>query len=152
MKRLLLVLLLAAWAVPAAADELDQYVALLRSDLKAGYTDVLKEALALTDAQGQAFWPIQKEYEAELSKIADQRWQLIRDYAANYEQMTPETAKSLVDRAFKLDAARTSLLKKYVGKVSKKVSPVTAARFAQVESLVQSLIDVKLRAELPLVP
>jgi hypothetical protein len=36
--------------------------------------------------------------------------------------------------------------------VSKTVSPTVAARFAQVEAIVNSLIDLKLRAETPLVP
>jgi hypothetical protein len=44
------------------------------------------------------------------------------------------------------------VLKKYADKVSKEVSPTVAARFAQVEAIVNSLIDLKLRAETPLVP
>jgi len=36
--------------------------------------------------------------------------------------------------------------------VAKDVSPRVAARFAQVEAVVNSLIDLKLRAETPLVP
>jgi hypothetical protein len=44
------------------------------------------------------------------------------------------------------------VLKKYTDKVSKDVSPRVGARFAQVEAIVNSLIDLKLRAETPLVP
>jgi hypothetical protein len=66
--------------------------------------------------------------------------------------MTAVTAKSLMDRAFKLESSRLAVLKKYADKVSKAVSPNVAARFAQVEAIVNSLIDLKLRAETPLVP
>jgi hypothetical protein len=123
---------------------------MLRSDVRATKTEFLTTALEMTGDQSNKFWPIQREYEHELAKLGDERYQLIKDYAANYGNLSPEMAKSLIDRAFKIDGSRTSLLKKYTGKVSKEVSPVIAARFAQCESLVNSLIDVKIRAELPL--
>jgi hypothetical protein len=57
-----------------------------------------------------------------------------------------------MDRAFKIETARLTVLKKYADKISKDVSPSVAARFAQVEAIVNSLIDLKLRAQTPLVP
>jgi hypothetical protein len=141
-------------AVPtiAAADDMEKYVEMMRSDLRTGKTALLTEALKLSDADGQKFWPIQREYETELAKIGDQRIQLIKDYAAAYDSMTDVVAKTLVDRAFTLESARLTVLKKYTDKVTKTVSPRVAARFAQVEAVVNSLIDLKLRAETPLVP
>jgi hypothetical protein len=153
-KKWYLLPLLFALAVPtiAAADDMEKYVEMMRSDLRSGKTALLTEALKLSDADGQKFWPIQREYETELAKVGDQRIQLIKDYAAAYDSMTAATAKSLMDRAFKLESSRLAVLKKYADKVSKDVSPNVAARFAQVEAIVNSLIDLKLRAETPLVP
>jgi hypothetical protein len=153
-KKWYLLPLLFALAVPtiAAADDMEKYVEMMRSDLRSGKTALLTEALKLSDADGQKFWPIQREYETELAKVGDQRIQLIKDYAAAYDSMTAATAKSLMDRAFKLESSRLAVLKKYADKVSKEVSPTVAARFAQVEAIVNSLIDLKLRAETPLVP
>ena len=155
MKRFLpLLLLLLPLAAPsiARADNTEKYLELLRSDLRTGKTQLQTEALQLTDADAAKFWPIQREYEGELAKIGDQRIQLIKDYAAAYTNLTPDAAKSLTDRAFKLESSRLSLLKKYTGKISKAVSPATAARFAQVEAVVNSLIDLQVRSELPLMP
>ena len=150
MKRMFLVLLLLASPTIAAADNLDKYVELLRSDLRTTKTELLTEALEFKGDEGAKFWPIQREYEIELAKLGDARLTLIKDFAANYGNLSPEMAKDLTDRAFKLDASRAALLKKYTGKISKEVSPVTAARFAQCESLILSLVDVKVRSELPL--
>lgn len=154
MRKWLLLPLLLAVVVPtvAIADDMEKYVELMRSDLRTGKTELLTEALKLTSADGQKFWPIQREYETELAKIGDQRIQLLKDYAAAYDSMTATTAKSLMDRAFKIETTRLSVLKKYSDKVAKEVSPRVAARFAQVEAVVNSLIDLKLRAETPLVP
>ena len=152
MKRMILVLLLLVLGAPtiAAADNLDKYVELLRSDLRTVKTELLTEALEFKGDEGAKFWPIQREYEIELAKLGDQRLQMIKDFAANYGNLSPEMAKDLTDRAFKLDSARAALLKKYTGKISKEVGPVTGARFAQCESLIYSLVDVKVRSELPL--
>ena len=157
MRKWYLLPLLVALVVPvlprvAVADDMDKYVELMRSDLRNGKTELLTEALKLSDAEGKKFWPIQREYETELAKVGDQRIQLLKDYAAAYDSMTATTAKSLMDRAFKLETTRLSVLKKYADKVAKDVSPRVAARFAQVEAVVNSLIDLKLRAETPLVP
>ena len=157
MRKWYLLPLLVALVVPvfpavAAADDMEKYVELMRSDLRNGKTELLTEALKLSDAEGKKFWPIQREYETELAKVGDQRIQLLKDYAAAYDSMTATTAKSLMDRAFKLETTRLSVLKKYSDKVAKDVSPRVAARFAQVEAVVNSLIDLKLRAETPLVP
>lgn len=149
---LLLALVVPAIPAVAAADDMEKYVELMRSDLRNGKTELLTHALKLSDAEGQKFWPIQREYETELAKVGDQRIQLLKDYAAAYDSMTATTAKSLMDRAFKLESSRLAVLKKYADKVSKDVSPRIAARFAQVEAIVNSLIDLKLRAETPLVP
>src|SRR5262245_37843451 len=145
--------MMAAPVVAMAADsDVERYMELLRSDLRNGKTQILTEALELNDADGAKFWPIQRQYETELAKIADQRIQLIKDYAANYDAMNSDVAKKLMDQAFKLESSRTALLKKYAGQIAKTVNPATGARFAQVESFVNSLVDVKVRAEMPLVP
>ena len=152
MKKLLLLLLLVLTPALAVADSFDKYLEMLRSDFRTTKTQILTEALKMSDADGQKFWPIQREYETELAKLGDQRVALIKDYAANYDSLTPAMAKQLVDRAFKLESSRLSLLKKYTDKTSKAVSPTVAARFAQIEATLNSLVDLQIRANTPLVP
>lgn len=153
MKTLLpLLLLLVLTPALAVADSMDKYLEMLRSDLRTTKTEIHTEALKLSDAEGQKFWPIQREYETNLAKIGDQRIQLIKDYAANYDSLSPVMAKQLVDRAFKLESSRLALLKKYTDRISKEVSPMVGARFAQIEAIINSLVDLQIRAETPLVP
>jgi len=151
-KRILLVLCLALAPAVANADDMDKYMELLRSDLRTGKVELLTDELKMTEAQAATFWPIQRAYETELAAVQDARMTLIKDYAKNYTMMSDVVAKDLTGRAFKLQEQRTALLKKYTGKVSKEVSPMTAARFAQCESFVQSLIDVQVRGTVPVVP
>ena len=152
MRKLLLTLLLVAAPVAVAADDMDKYLEMLRSDLRTAKTTIHTEAVGLKGTEGDKFWPIQREYETELAKIGDQRIALIKDYAANYDSLTATKAKELINRAFKLESSRLALLKKYTDKITKGISPMVGARFAQIEAIINSLIDLQIRAETPLVP
>jgi hypothetical protein len=151
-KKLLLSLLLLAAPVVVAADDMDKYLEMLRSDLRTAKTTIHTEAVGLKGAEGDKFWPIQREYETELAKVQDERLKMIKQYAADYATMDDAKASALLNQALKLQDQRQALLKKYAGKISKAVSPVVAARYAQVEGFVQALVDVQVRGEVPLVP
>jgi len=150
MKRILIVLALLIVPAMSFADDLDKYVELMRSDLRTTKTAVLTEYMHLSEADGTKFWPIQREYETELAKVQDKRIAMIKDYAASYDSLTNAKANTLMAESFKLVEARTTLLKKYSGKIAKEVSPKIGVRFAQVEGFIQSLVDVQVRGEVPL--
>lgn len=152
MKKVFAILCLALVPALAWADGMDQYIEMLRNDVRTSKVRIITEALEMNSAQSDKFWPIQREYETELAKLQDQRIAMIKQYAADYESMNDAKATALMNQALKLQDQRTALLKKYAGKVSKGVSPIIAARYVQVEAFVQSLVDVQVRAEIPLVP
>jgi hypothetical protein len=144
---------LALVAPPAAAQDqsASKYTELLRQDLRTQKTAVVTEAMNLTDAQGTVFWPLYDQYSLELRAIWDQTIVLIKDYAENYDRMTNDKSKEIVSSSFKLDEQRTKLWKKYYDKYAKQIDPMVAARFVQVERTLNALIELQIRAELPLV-
>jgi hypothetical protein len=152
LKKALIVLCLALVPALASAQGLEKYIEMLRTDLRTAKVALITEALELTDAQGTNFWPIQREYETELAKLQDARLAMIKQYAADYESMDDAKATAIIKEGFKLTEQRSALLKKYAGKISKSVSPTIAARYVQVESFVQALVDVQVRGEVPLIP
>ncbi len=151
--RRLLPVLIALMPVLAFCEDAapDKYLELMRTDLKAKKVEILTEALALSPQQAETFWPIYRQYDVELAKLSDQRIALIKDYAQAYRSMTDATADSLASRAFDLEARRLALLRQYHKKVGKAVSPIIAARFAQVEATINTLVDLQIRSELPLI-
>jgi len=138
---------------PAAQSDTynEKYLELARSDLKTQKKLLVTEAMALTDAQSETFWPIYREYETELTVLGDEKISIIKDYAENFERMTAEKADELMDRAFKLDENNLKLDKKYYKQMSKALGPVTAARFSQVENKIGLLIDMQISSQIPLV-
>ncbi|HXS10702.1 MAG TPA: hypothetical protein VN852_12035 [Candidatus Krumholzibacteria bacterium] len=142
-------LMLLALAAPVMASTND-LVELMRSDLRTNKRAIVTKAMQMDEASSAKFWPVYSEYETELTKLNDQRVTMIKDYAAAYNSMTDEAAKDLIKRGFKLQESRTSLLKKYVSKMTKAVDVKTAARWAQVEHALDSAIDLQIASELPL--
>jgi len=126
-------------------------VEIMRSDLRTQKKALLTQAMQMTEAQSEAFWPVYNQYESELIVLNDTRLALIKDYASNYDTMTDPVAKDLVKRSFKWQEGNTKLLKKYYGKMEKAVTPIVAARWVQAEHAINSMIDVQVASEIPLI-
>jgi hypothetical protein len=141
----LAVLLLALPSLYTQAD----IVELVRSDLRAEKQAIVTEAMALSQEEGIAFWPIYKEYEFELYKVWDERLAVLNDYAENYESLTNEKAKEIFIWNLNVDKKYLKLRKKYFNKIAKAVSPIVAARFGQIENYLNMLISAQIMAEVP---
>jgi hypothetical protein len=139
----------------AAADPRDAnltaYVELLRSDVRAQKVAILTELMEFTEAEDATFWPIYREYDVELSKLADERVAMIKEYGANYGSLTDALADSLARKAIDIDRRRTALLEKYYDRVKTSLSPKVAVRFLQVEHQLLLLIELQIAAMLPVV-
>lgn len=136
----------------AAHAQVESAVEILRTDVRAQKVQILTQAMQLTSDEATAFWPLYREYSNALDAVWDQRMGLIKDYAAAYESMTDDVARSLMERAFAAQNAQTDVEREYFEKIAQ-VLPVTkAARFAQVEAQLNRMIATQIAAELPLVP
>jgi hypothetical protein len=97
------------------------------------------------------FWPLQREYDEEFTKLLDERLEGIMQFANNYENMTNEQATALAKKSFDLEEKRTDLKRKYFKKFCKVVPPVKAARFFQIDNQLNMAIDLRVAASLPLI-
>ena len=64
--------------------------------------------------------------------------------------MTDAAADGLVERLFQLNDDEQTLIREYHGKVASAVGGAVAARFVQVERRINTLLDLQLAAEIPL--
>jgi hypothetical protein len=125
------------------------YAELLRKDMKMQRAAIITEIMQFSDAETATFWPLFGQYDAELTKLADGRVDIIDDYINNYSNITDEKADSLMSKAFDLEAQRAQLKKKYFNIMKAALSAKTAARFFQVENQMQHVIDLQIAASLP---
>jgi hypothetical protein len=126
-------------------------IELLRSDVRADKTRIMAAMMQLDDKDAAVFWPIYREYESELAKLYDEKVAGVMDYADHYLQMTDEKADDLATRALQWEDQRTDLKKKYYERFKKALSPITAARFLQVENQLLMLVDLQVASSLPII-
>jgi len=138
---------------PAGSSQqgIDQDVKLLRQDIRAKKKQLIAANLTLTADQATKFWPIYDQYTADLVKINDQKYVLIKEYADTWGTMTDAQAVSLISRSLAVDEQVVQLHLKYVPIFNKVVPGKTAATFFQLDRRVQAMIDLQLSAQLPLV-
>lgn len=165
-KRVLVIALMLAFGAPgltraeeqpaptaaAPTTEEQDSLSLLRASLRMDKRDFVKAAMNLNDKESEKFWSIYYQYEADLMKLYDRRLQLIKDYAANFHTMTNDKAGKLAKTAFELQKSKTKLIETYYKKISKALSNKVAVRFAQVEHVLNSAVDLRLGASIPLMP
>ena len=141
-----------ALAVPALAQDApaDKYLELLRTDVRTEKVAILTEALELDEKQAAAFWPIYREYDAELAEVGDRRVDLVKRFVSMYGTMSNEDAGLFAKDWFAIQQDRLKLREKYFGRIAKATSNLVAARFVQVENTLGMLIDLQIAAEAPL--
>ena len=138
-------------AVPAQspAEEGDE-LKMFRFSLRMDKLNFVKQAMALSPEQEGKFLDQYYRYDIELKKLNDERLSIIKEYAANFDKITDKEADKLVKRSFSFRKQRNALLEKYYGKIAKATSKVIAARFLQVESVLQGTSDVAIGSSIPL--
>ncbi len=141
-------MILAAGA--AFAQGAEQYIELLRSDLKTERVAIITEAMQFTPEEGEVFWPIYREYELQVAKIGDRRIALIKEFATIFDTMTDEIAEDLIKNSIKIDEDTLKLEKKYIKKFNKVLPARRVARYAQIDHRINMLIDIQIAAALPL--
>jgi uncharacterized membrane protein len=135
----------------AQDSNLDSDIQVLRSNIRAEKTTLVSENMKLTEAEAKGFWPVYQDYETDLSKLNDKKVALIKEYVNTYDHVTDAEAKSLTERNLALEKQKLDLKGLYFNRLSKVVSPKTAARFLQVDNRIDLLLNVQLASEIPMV-
>ena len=135
----------------ASQSGVERDIQMLRQDIRSKKKQTIAANLQLTDTDATKFWPVYDQYTDELVKINNEKYALIKEYADAWGTLKDDQALSLMNRALAVDEKVAQLRIKYVPIFSKVVAGTKVATFFQIERRVQSLIDLQLSAQLPLV-
>src|SRR5262249_60484304 len=64
----------------------------LRTEIRAGKSDVIAKNMSLTADEAAAFWPLYKQYEAATKALNDERFELLKKYVDAGEKADPALA------------------------------------------------------------
>jgi len=147
---------LSGWAVAqdtvtvTAKPLTDSDIALLRHDVQGDKMAIITKTMQFTDAEAAAFWPVYRNYANEQHGVGDKEYQMIKDYAQNYGQMSDAKAAELAQKTFELEQARHDIQVKYWPQFEKALTAKRAAKFYQVDRRLTLMIDLELSTEVPL--
>lgn len=156
MKRKSVIMLLVAALVVAmggmavAQDQAANNMELVKQKIRTDKKLFIAENMQLTEDRAKAFWPVYDSYQAELEKIYDRDLKLIENYAENYETMTNETAKALLEEWWSIDEDRLKLRNSYLPKFRKVLPEIKVARYYQLENKIDAIVDYALATQIPL--
>jgi Spy/CpxP family protein refolding chaperone len=140
-----------ASAAVAPSNISDKDIEMLRADLRAQRKEIMAQNMTLTADEATKFWPIFDQYRRDAIKPNDERWAVIKDYAANYDTMTEAQAQDYIKRANDVDAQLLALRVKYVPLFEKVISAKKTALCYQIDRRIDLLINLQLSSVIPMV-
>ena len=129
----------------------DKDIEMLREDIRAQRKEITAQNMNLTADEATKFWPIFDQYRKEAIKPNDDRWALIKAYAASYDTMTDAQAQDFIKRANAVDEQLLALRMKYVPMFEKVISAKKTARWYQIDRHIDLLINLQLGSVIPMV-
>lgn len=155
-RQLLILVLTAGWLAlpvrPAAAQNIQDAIEVIRSVVKADRQAVVASVLQLTEAESKAFWPVYHPYRADMDRVSDGLVKLVLEYAKDYPNVPEDRAKAMLKELGGLEKKLVTTRNAYLRKVAMFLPATKTLRFAQVESRLDLAIRLELAASIPLVP
>jgi hypothetical protein len=136
-----------AAAQDKAADNMDLVKEKIRTDKKL----FIATNMQMTEAEAKAFWPVYEAYQAELAKLREREIKLIEKFAANYETMSDDVAKSLLDDSLSIDSDHQKVRQSYLSKFRGVLPDKNVARYYQLESKIDAVLEYEMARRIPLV-
>jgi Spy/CpxP family protein refolding chaperone len=124
----------------------------IRTELRAGKSDLIAKNIPLTTSEAAAFWPLYKQYEAAAKTINDKRFDLLMQFLDAGEKADPALTTKLVKTSLKRDVDLAQLRMTWAPRFAKVLPKAKAARFLQVDRALTLVADAKLASMMPLFP
>ncbi len=149
---IVLVAMLTVFIVPSMAQEKPaDNMQLVREKIQTDKKLFIAQNMNLTESEAKVFWPVYEDYQKELDKLVDKTIKLIDNYATNFQTMTEEAAKGLIDGYLAIETERVTLMKSFLPKFRKVLPEKKVARYYQLENKINAVVKYELAKLIPLV-
>ncbi len=127
-------------------DEIELMLAQIRTNRQA----IVTENLALTAAESDVFWPLYRQFQNDRASMVDRTMKMLTEFRDNFDGLSEEQAKTLVDEYFKIQKEELRLNEKYLREFRKILSQKKTLRYFQIENKLDAIIDYDLSQVIPL--
>jgi hypothetical protein len=145
-----LALLLSLSTTASAQTLMDEQIALVRQSAHTDRKIILMGNMTFTADESAEFWPAWNEYRAAAAANGDRRLALIQNFAKNFEAMTDQKADELMSDSFSISMQNVVIKQNFAKKINQFMPAQKVMRVMQIESKLDTAIDMQLASEIPL--
>jgi len=132
----------------------DKEIKFTRGVLSKQRQDLIIKNMALSAYDEKKFWGVYNRYRDEMKPILDQQVTLLTEYsdALAKKTLTDELAIEFTHTSITLQGAKLALRRDYIAEFKNFLKPKQVARFIQLETKIDAIINYDLARKVPLVP
>lgn len=145
-----ILLLLSFQSLALAQTPMDEQIALVRQSAHTDRKVAIMGNVHFTADESAQFWPAWDAYRAAAMANGDRLLALIKDFAANYDEMTDQKATELLTDSFSISMQDVVIKQNFAKKINTFMPAQKVMRIIQIENKLDAAIDMKLAAEIPL--
>ena len=112
---------------------------------------VFERNMQLDEQQSEVFWGVYHRYEKEKEQLEAKRLRLLGTYIEKYGSLTNDDVTKIAKQSGENQQADLALRQKYFLIYSKKLNPLVAARFMQLDDIVGMVTRLAILGNLPLI-
>ena len=112
---------------------------------------VFERNMNLNEQQSEVFWGVYHRYEKEKEQLEAKRLRLLGTYIEKYDSLSNDDVMKIVKQSGENQQADLALRQKYFQIYSKKLNPMAAARFMQLDDIVGMVTRLAILGNLPLI-
>src|SRR5215510_14196315 len=112
---------------------------------------IVSRNLQLTAQEAKRFWPVYEDYQKAWQDLDERMTTLLADYVQHQQELSDEKAKQLVDDLVTLNEERAKLQRSYLPKFIQVLPIKKVARYYQIESKLNALINYEAAVSVPIV-
>ena len=112
---------------------------------------VFERNMKLDERQSEIFWGVYHTYEKEKEQLEAKRLRLLGTYIDKYDSLTNDDVMKIVKQSGENQRADLALRQRYFQIYSKKLNPIAAARFMQLDDIVGMVTRLAILGNVPLI-
>jgi hypothetical protein len=112
---------------------------------------VFERNMNLNEQQSEVFWGVYHRYEKEKEQLEAKRLRLLGTYIENVDSLTNDDVMKIAKQSGENQQADLALRQKYFQIYSKKLNPMAAARFMQLDDIVGMVTRLAILGNVPLI-
>lgn len=111
---------------------------------------IITQNMPITEQEGRAFWPLYDDFQGELNAHHDRTASLMMRYTKEYESLSDEKIKAIMDDFLRLEEEKVRIKKTYLEKFRRVLPEKKVMRYFQLENRLEAILNAELVNSLPL--